>query len=186
MAGAHFVFNSVTGLITLILIYPLANMVDYIANLIDISEDDYVLKLALFHTIFNVIGVLIMIPFISRLEGYLLRFFKDKPDSDIDVPKFLNEAVLRVPSSLTFSLLNESKYLYKNAIFEIVAHGMNIHREDIISDKKLKKLSGAQGKKCKLMWKNFIIKRLKRYTEKFWVMLQRLRALLNYLKIKIK
>ena len=34
----------------------------------------------------------------------------------------------------------KSKYLYKNAIFEIVAHAMNIHREDIKSDVKIKKI----------------------------------------------
>ncbi len=38
------------------------------------------------------------------------------------------------------SLINESKFLYKNAIFEIVAHSLNIHRSDIISQEKLKKI----------------------------------------------
>ncbi len=36
------------------------------------------------------------------------------------------------------SLLNESKFLYKKAIFEIVAHGLNLSRTDIVSDKKVK------------------------------------------------
>jgi len=37
-------------------------------------------------------------------------------------------------------LVNETKYLYKNAVFEIVSHALNIHREDVISDIKIKKI----------------------------------------------
>lgn len=140
LAGAHFVFNVMTGIVALAFIYSLVNIVDYLSNLFGIRATDFTLKLALFHTIFNTIGVIIMIPFIGILERVLIWVFKDKPDKDIDEPKFLNEAVLKYPETLIVSLVNESKYLYKNAIFEIVAHTMNIHREDIKSDVKIKKI----------------------------------------------
>ncbi len=140
LAGAHFVFNMVTGLVALALIYPLANLVNYLSDLMGISSTDYTLKLALFHTIFNVLGVILMIPFIKKLERMLLKVFKERVDKDIDEPKYLNEAVLEFPGSVISSLINESKYLYKNAIFEIVAHGLNIHREDIKSDEKIKRI----------------------------------------------
>ena len=138
LAGAHLIFNIVTGIVALALIYPLANLVNRISEFVNIAPTDYTLKLAIFHTIFNVLGVLIMIPFIKRLEKFLLRVIKDTKDKDIDEPKYLNEAVLKFPGSVISSLINESKYLYKNAIFEIVAHALNIHREDIKSDKKVK------------------------------------------------
>lgn len=140
LAGAHLIFNVATGVVALILIYPLANLVNNISELTHISATDYTLKLALFHTIFNVLGVLIMIPFINKLEIFLVRVFKERVDKDIDEPKYLNEAVLEFPGSVISSLVNESKYLYKNAIFEIVAHALNIHREDIKSDKKIGKI----------------------------------------------
>jgi phosphate:Na+ symporter len=140
LAGAHLIFNVVTGAVALILIYPLANLVNKISELTHIAATDYTLKLALFHTIFNVLGVLIMMPFINKLEILLLRVFKERMDKDIDEPKYLNEAVLEFPGSVISSLVNESKYLYKNAIFEIVAHALNIHREDIKSDKKIGKI----------------------------------------------
>ncbi|MBV1924425.1 MAG: Na/Pi cotransporter family protein, partial [Flavobacteriaceae bacterium] len=98
------------------------------------------LKLALFHTIFNIIGVLIMIPFIKILERFLIRFIKEKVDKDIDEPKFLSESVLLMPTSAISALVKESKYLYKNAIFEIVSHSLNIHREDVKSDEKVKNI----------------------------------------------
>jgi len=140
LAGAHFIFNMVTGLVAIVLIYPLEHLVNYLSYLFGIAETDYTLKLALFHTIFNVLGVVIMIPFIKRLETFLIRFFKEKIDKDIDEPKFLNEAVLEFPGTVITSLVKESKYLYKNAVFEIVAHSLNIHRDDIKSDKKIKKV----------------------------------------------
>ena len=140
LAGAHFIFNMATGIVALALIYPLANLVNYLADLFGIATTDYTLKLAMFHTIFNILGVIIMIPFIEKLEVLLLRFFKEKVDKDIDEPKFLNEAVLEFPGTALTSLTKESKNLYKNAIFEIVAHALNIHRDDIKSDKRIKKV----------------------------------------------
>lgn len=140
LAGAHLVFNTITGIVALVLIYPLVNLVNYLSEVFGISATDFTLKLALFHTIFNILGVLIMIPFIKKLERILLRFFKEKVDKDIDEPKYLNEAVLEFPGSAISALINESKHLYKNAIFEIVAHALNIHRDDIKSDEKIKKI----------------------------------------------
>ena len=140
LAGAHLVFNFVTGIVAIAFVYPLANLVDYLSTLVGIGATDYILKLALFHTIFNVVGVVIMIPFIKPLEKVLLKFIKEKPDKDVDEPKFLNESVLEMPAAVIRALINESKYLYKNTIFEIVAHSLNIHREDIKSDRKIKKI----------------------------------------------
>ena len=140
LAGGHFVFNITTGLVALILIFPLARFVDILAELLHITPTDYTLKLAIFHTIFNVMGVVIMIPFIGKLEKLLIRVFKEKKDKDIDEPKYLNKAVLEFSSSAVSSLFKESIYLYQNAIFEIVAHGLNLHRTDIKSEKKIKKI----------------------------------------------
>ncbi len=140
LAGAHLIFNVTTGIVALVFIYPLSNLVNYLSNVFGISATDFTLKLALFHTIFNIIGVVIMIPFIKKLERFLLRFIKEKVDKGIDEPKYLNETVLEIPSAAVLALLNESKYLYKNAIFEIVSHALNIHREDIKSELKIKKI----------------------------------------------
>ena len=138
LAGAHLIFNVVTAVVAIIFIYPLANLVRVIAEFLNIAASDYTLKLALFHTIFNVLGVVLMIPFIKKLEQVLMKLFKERVDKDVDEPKYLNESVLEFPSAVISSLFKESEYLFKNAIFEIVAHALNIHREDIISDLKIK------------------------------------------------
>lgn len=140
LAVAHFIFNVVTGLVTMALIFPLAKLVNNLSEAFQIASTNYTLKLALFHTIFNVLGVVLMIPFISRLERFLLRFFREKITKEVDEPKFLNPAVLKFPGSAITALVQESQYLYKNTVFEIVTHALNIHREDIKSKMKLKQL----------------------------------------------
>lgn len=134
LAGAHFIFNLVTGILALIFIYPLAKLVNYLAYVTGISGEDYALKLAMFHTIFNLLGVLIMLPFTKRIERFLIRFFKEREDKDIDKPKYLNESILEFPETAVTALTRESVYLYENALFEIVTHALNIHRADIRSD----------------------------------------------------
>lgn len=160
LAGAHLIFNIITGFVALAFIYPLAKFVDYFSALVNISQTDYTLKLALFHTIFNIIGVVIMIPFIKKLESFLIKFFKEKIVKDIDEPKYLNEAVLKFPDATISALVKETKYLYKNAVFEIVSHALNIHREDIISDIKINKI-------IKKSTRNFNIDIDKLYYKKF-------------------
>ncbi len=161
LAGAHLIFNLVTGVVALIFIYPLANLVNTLSDVLGISTTDYILKLALFHTIFNILGVLIMIPFIKKLENTLLKYFKEKIDKEIDEPKFLNKAVLEFPGTVISSLIQESRYLYKNAIFEIVAHGLNIHREDIKSDEKIKKIVKKSTKDMQIDVENLYYRKVK-------------------------
>ena len=140
LAGAHFIFNVLTGIVALAFIFPLAKFVRLIAETVGIASDDYTFKLAVFHTIFNVIGVLLLVPFISRLERFLIKVIKDNASTDIARPKYLFEAAMQFPTSAVESLLKESKDLFKNAIFEIVSHALNIHRDDIKTDQKIKKI----------------------------------------------
>jgi phosphate:Na+ symporter len=141
LAGAHLIFNVTTGIVALGFIFPLARLVNEMSHVFGISQTDYTLKLALFHTVFNVLGVLIMLPFIKKLEVFLIKVLKEKEiEKDIDEPKYLYESVLEFPSATIIALIKESKYLFKNTIFEIVSHGLNIHREDIKSDLKIKKV----------------------------------------------
>ena len=142
LAGAHLIFNLTTGIVALAIIFPLARFVNIISELVHIAATDYTLKLAMFHTIFNILGVIIMIPFVGKLEKLLLRVFKEQAvdKKAIDEPKYLNEAILSFPSTAISSLIKESQYLYKNTIFEIVTHGLNLHREDVKSDLKIKEV----------------------------------------------
>ncbi len=138
LAAAHLIFNVITGLVALVFILPLAKLVNLLTDSMGIAPDDFTLKLALFHTLFNVLGVLIMIPFIGRLEKFLVRFIREPRKKDIDEPKFLNKAILEFPGTLVTALEKETRYLFENAIFEIIAHALNLHRTDLASDLKIK------------------------------------------------
>ncbi|MBT8298191.1 MAG: Na/Pi cotransporter family protein, partial [Maribacter sp.] len=98
--------------------------------------------LSLFHTSFNIINTFVLVWFIKPIARIVEKMVPAiiEPEKEIDEPKFLSEKVLKYPETLLISLVNESKYLFKNAIFEIVAHALNIHREDITSDLRLKKV----------------------------------------------
>jgi phosphate:Na+ symporter len=141
LAGAHLVFNLVTGLIALVFIAQLGLFVDYVSSSTGIAPDNYPIKLSIFHTVFNLIGIIVMVPFINPLVTLLKRVFVAKAKVDkIEHPVYLNESVLVYPQTALRALLDESKRLFEKATFEIVSHGLNLHMSDIMGEKKLKKI----------------------------------------------
>ena len=132
LAGAHLIFNATTGLIAIVFIHQLMWAVDGVAANVGIGQDDYTMKLAVFHTIFNLIGVAVMTPFTGKLVTFLERVIP-APTTTIIEPKYLNEAVVEFPETLLEAVRNEAVHLYDNA-FEIMAHGLSLHRHQILSD----------------------------------------------------
>ena len=141
LAVAHLIFNMVTGFIALVFITQLGQFVNFVSDSMNIASNNYTIKLSLFHTIFNIIGVVVMLPFIKLLVKFLNKIFVEKADLEnrIEYPVYLNDNVLAYPQSALRALLNESKRLFEKATFEIVSHGLNLHRTDIKGDEKLKK-----------------------------------------------
>lgn len=138
LAGAHLIFNAVTGLIAIVFMHQIMFSVDYISMNIGIASDDYTLKLAVFHTIFNVIGVLVMVPFIDTMVVFLEKVLKADDgkvglENEVDLVKYLNDSVLELPATSMAAIVRETKHLYENS-FEIIAHGLNVKRKNIVSD----------------------------------------------------
>jgi len=138
LAGAHLIFNLVTAVIAIIFIYQIMAAVDAFSNAVGIAADDYTLKLAVFHTIFNTIGILAMIPFINHLVNFLTRMMPEKAIS-VAMPKYLSEAAEAIPDTAIESVRKETIHLYDNA-FAIIAHGLSLHRHDIVSDREISEL----------------------------------------------
>ena len=142
LAGAHLIFNGVTGLIAIIFIHQIMYSVDWFSAYVGIANDDYALKLAVFHTIFNTIGVLVMVPFIDRLVTFLESTLKSDsvPSSEgYDRALYLNDSVLELPSTSMAAIIRETKHLYENA-FEIITHGLNLKRSNIVSSMSLEEV----------------------------------------------
>ena len=139
LAGAHLIFNVTTGLIAIIFMSQIMWSVDWFSALVGIADDDYTLKLAVFHTIFNVIGVVVMIPFIDKLVVFLESTLKGKDEKEVEsyeTAQYLNDSVLELSGTAMAAIVRETKHLYINA-FEIMAHGLNLKRGNILSTMEL-------------------------------------------------
>ncbi len=133
LALAHLIFNLVTGSIAIALIREFAATVDLISNLVGIDAQDYTLKFAVFHTLFNLVGVVIMLPLIGVLVTFLEKLLHEKvePEKTTRV-LFLNKSALEFPDTALEVITRETIHLAFNA-FEILAHALNLNRADITS-----------------------------------------------------
>ncbi|WP_411894188.1 Na/Pi cotransporter family protein [Winogradskyella sp. A2] len=146
-ARAHLIFNLLGVLWMLILFYPFLKMVSWLAMYLG-SESPYInaaaipVAISLFHTTFNIANTFLLVWFVNPIARLVERMVPEKEmvEKEIDQPKFLSKDVLKYPETAIEAIAKESKYLYKNAIFEIVSHALNIHRTDIKSDLKVKKV----------------------------------------------
>jgi phosphate:Na+ symporter len=144
LAGAHLIFNMVTAVIAIALIGQLISAVDIFSAWIGIAADDWTLKLAVFHTIFNTIGIVVMMPFTNNLVNFLMRTMPEKR-VPLAEPKYLNESAMELPDTAIEAVRKETLHLYDNA-FAIIAHGLSLHRHDILSDADLEKVVRADSK----------------------------------------
>jgi phosphate:Na+ symporter len=131
----------------LIVFYPFLNLISWLTQHLG-SESPYLsaaaipVAISLFHTVFNVTNTFLLVWFINPIAKIVEWVVPEKvePEREIDEPKYLNEKIAQFPETAIASLVSESKYLFQNAIFQIVTHALNIHREDIKSDLKAKKV----------------------------------------------
>lgn len=135
LAGAHIIFNIVTAVVSIALIDYLIMLVDLLAKGLGIAPNDYLLKLALFHTLFNVMGVLLLAPFMSYIERFLIRFIRSAPTS-IEQPLYLQASALQTPLTAVTAVHKEVLHLFDNA-YGLLAHGLSLSRKTIDSDESL-------------------------------------------------
>ncbi len=77
LAAAHILFNLVTAIVALAALPWLIRSVEWLADWLGIAADAYTLKLALFHTVFNVLGLAIMLPWVPLMVKLLMRWLPD-------------------------------------------------------------------------------------------------------------
>jgi len=118
--------------------------VDVISDLVGIGAEDFTLKLAVFHTLFNLIGVIVMVPLIGRLVTLLERLIGDAPDH-FAKPKFLNDSALEFGDTAIEALRLETLRIYAKST-EVIARGLSLRKKDIFSDQKLKSVINKSDK----------------------------------------
>jgi phosphate:Na+ symporter len=127
MAVGLFIFKGVTAIFTLSLLYFIIDLVDYLSNVFGIAQDDWAMKLAVFHTFFNLIGLIIFSFFIPRLVTFLKKLFVEDVDTYIQKPKYLDMEVVAVPFAALEATKKETIHLYDNAS-EVLSHAIMLHR----------------------------------------------------------
>ena len=146
-ARAHLIFNLIGVLWMLAVFYPFLMGISQLAQGLG-SGDPYLNALAipvaisLFHTVFNICNTFLLVWFVKPIAKLVERLVREKeaPERTIDEPKFLKKSMLKYPETAIATLELETEYLFRNAIFEIVTHALNIHRTDVRSDLKAKKI----------------------------------------------
>ena len=132
LAIAHLVFNVVTALVAIVFLYQLAFLVEYLSAILGIERDDYAMQLALFHTIFNVLGVVLVSPFTLRLVRFLNSLFI--VEENVDKARYLDDVVINVPEAAIEAIRKEVEHLYDNAV-EVLSHALSLHRHQYLGCK---------------------------------------------------
>lgn len=131
LAGAHVGFNLVLTTIALLFIIPIKGLVGWISDLAGIADNDYTLRLAVFHSTINILTLIIMIPAIPLLLRVLERMFP-AVEPDVSKPRYLSLAVASFPATLQAAVAKEIEHLYANG-GEVIAQYLNLHRDEILA-----------------------------------------------------
>lgn len=104
-AAAHILFNLLTGAVALLLLPWLINWLALLREWLGL-DDAPAAKLALFHTVFNLLGVALIWPVAAHMTRFLESRFK-AADEDAGRPLYLDKTVLSVPALALDALQRE-------------------------------------------------------------------------------
>jgi len=104
-AAAHVLFNALTGIVAVLLLPLLIGAVDRLRDAFSLDSSPAV-SLALFHTVFNLLGIVLMWPLATRLAAFLKHRFRTREET-IAQPRFIDRNVASVPSLAVDALRRE-------------------------------------------------------------------------------
>lgn len=119
LAIADVLSKTITWIIFIFLLNQIIPIVDLIASNIGFSETDYAFKLAIFHTFFNIIWVMLILPFywkFVKFVEYLIPEKKINLEENFIRNIYLNEASIELPNTAIASLIKETWHMYDNSI----------------------------------------------------------------------
>ncbi|WP_028469707.1 Na/Pi cotransporter family protein [Neptunomonas japonica] len=125
IAAAHVIFNVITGAVGFSLLILFSSQVNNLHNQEIIST---VTLLALFHTVFNVLGVVIMWPLTDAMVKLLKRRFLSQ-EENISKPQYLDKNILSTPylavEAMTMELGRVSRLCSSMALAAVSEEGPN-------------------------------------------------------------
>jgi phosphate:Na+ symporter len=138
LAGSHLLINLFTGIFVLIFIKKFGIAVDILSANLGIGASDNAMKLATFHSLFNLAGIILFFPFIKQQVMLLERLFIEKRPAIFE-PKYLGMSAMDFPETVVESVRLESIHLYENAI-HIIMHTFGLQKRDLEKDGSLQQL----------------------------------------------
>ncbi|ASD67830.1 Na/Pi cotransporter family protein [Pseudoalteromonas piscicida] len=107
VAAAQVIFNVFTAMVAFAVLPVLFYLIKHFTALFGVTADP-ALSLALFHTLFNILGVLLIFPLNDRLAGFLMKRFCSAEET-ASRPRFLDNTIAQTPELAINALLLESK-----------------------------------------------------------------------------
>ena len=146
VAASHVIFNLITATVALMIIVPMLNITEMIISALELTPSTAT-KLAIFHTIFNVLGVLLMWPVTDKITRFLAGKFISREELG-GKPRFLDNTALEIPALALHAVMQEINGMNRRclsvAMDAISAEGMQTSR--FANDQaEVHKLAGAIG-----------------------------------------
>lgn len=144
VALGHVCFNLITALVAVILLVPMLWLGTFITELMAL-ESSPAISLAIFHSSFNILGVLLMWPLSGWLGAFLHKRFQTEEETE-SKPRYLDKNVLALPYIAVDALTLEMSRIATMSIHlfqESLQKGGPISEEKINIIKNLARESGS-------------------------------------------
>lgn len=138
LAGSHLFVNLLTGIFVLVFFDRFSSMADTLSAHLGIASGDNAMKLATFHSLYNVSAIVLFFPFINQQVKFLEKILIEKRPS-VFQPKYLDASAMGFPETVVESVRLESIHLYENAV-HIILHTFGLRRRNLKSGLSLKEL----------------------------------------------
>lgn len=134
LAIAHVVFNCTTAVISFALLAPLSWLVVVATGWFGAGSNQLI-QLALFHTLFNALGVLLFWPWQPQLASQLTRWLPDKVEPEVLIAtqteqaavatqaRYLQPSALQTPESAARAVAQELQHMGRLSL-EVICHAL--------------------------------------------------------------
>ncbi len=109
VALSHFLFNLITDLLALALLFPILRLITEVLNI-----TNPLLSLVAFHSTFNLLGIIIFLPFLKIFARFLNKRFTK---GELHVTTFINNVPVEVPEVAIEALRKEVRHLISRIFY---------------------------------------------------------------------
>ncbi|OEK01000.1 hypothetical protein BFP97_05510 [Roseivirga sp. 4D4] len=123
VALGHFLFNLITDLVAFLL---LGVLITFVTDVLNVKDELF--GLVVFHSSFNILGIIIFFPFLDRFAKFLISKYSSKDDK---VGILVHEATVEVPEAALEALHLETRHLIS---LVLRLYGMAFLQETSVGD----------------------------------------------------